>query len=157
MEPLERYSLRTLMKFYTNLGASININILNEEVILSLNFLGFKRWFLLSQLFTTCYFLPFRSGRLRDCNIRRYICCAYSMRTPVTLSGPWKKSGQESSCILERGERHEISLFGGINSKSPDINTSSFLILISIVISNNDTMQVMNLAEENSPWLPSLF
>lgn len=73
------------------------------------------------------------------------------MRTPVTLSGPWKKSGQESSCILERGERCEISLFGGINSKSPDINTSSFLILISIVISNNDTMQVMNLAEENSP------
>lgn len=73
------------------------------------------------------------------------------MGTPVTLSGPWKKSGQESSCILERGERREISLFGGINSKSPDINTSSFLILISIVISNNDTMQVMNLAEENSP------
>lgn len=73
------------------------------------------------------------------------------MRTPVTLSGPWKKSGQENSCILERGERREISFFGGINSKSPYINTSSFLILISFVISDNDTMQVMNLAEENSP------
>lgn len=42
MEPLERYSLRTLMKFYINLDASVNINILNEEVTLSLNFLGWK-------------------------------------------------------------------------------------------------------------------
>lgn len=73
------------------------------------------------------------------------------MRTPVTLSGPWKKSGKENSCILERGERREIEFFGGINSKSPDISTSSFLILIRIVISDNDTMQVMNLAVGNSP------
>lgn len=70
---------------------------------------------------------------------------------PVTLNGPWKKSQQENSYILERGEKCQIGFSGGINLKSPVINTSSLLILISIVISDNDTMQIMNLTEENSP------